>query len=127
MAEHTFTDFFLAILTGLLLILPGPYLGFGAIVLLALALGSLLRLVPEFLRMSFSAESTAAEHRGYAFKRLSISLLGRLFLAAAAVALLLPAARFMSMDSAFLTATVVLLVNAVRNAWFLLVHELPGH
>ncbi len=127
-AEHTFTDFYLVILAGLFLILPANFLAAGAILLLVFDGISVMRFVPEFFNVIFSGRAMDAEHRGYAISRLSISLAGRLFLAAASVELFLPSTiQLLSMEIGFFAGTIILLVNATRSAWFLLVHELPRH
>lgn len=96
--------------------------------MLGSAAGGLLRLTPEFYRVASPAHSANALHRSYAIKRLSVSFLGRLFLAVAAVILLAQGQQPVAVENGFFfAASVVLLVNATRNAWFLLVHELPGH
>ncbi len=126
--EPTFTDFYLVILAGLFLIVPANFLLPGAILLLAFDGIGLVRFFPEFFNVIFSGRAMDTEHRGYAITRLSVSLTGRLLLAAASVGLFLPSAiQRLSVEIGFFAGTIMLLANATRSAWFLLVHELPRH
>jgi hypothetical protein len=124
LAEHTFADLVQVLFLAVFFIAPGQRPSFYAtatILTVVLGLREPARRLWEALR-----DHDHAIHREHIIRRLWMSILGRAFLCAGGVAL------FLAHDSAFaveqdmiliFSGSLVLLIAAMRNAWFLMLQE----
>jgi hypothetical protein len=125
LAQQTFGDFVQVLFIGTFFIVPLPNAGFfGVAALLIVVLG-----LKESAGRVWQAwrDRGHAAHRGYFIRRFAMSLIGRALLVAGGLGLLLNAdsTAALRQDLLFVfSGSMALMIAALRNAWFLLVHEL---
>ncbi|MGA9852463.1 MAG: hypothetical protein WBR15_05970 [Gammaproteobacteria bacterium] len=125
LAQHTFADFVQVLFVGFFLSVPEMVPTFyGAAMLLIVAVS----LRPVWVQLSAAwRDRIHAPHRQHLLRRLGLSLLGRVLLLVGAGELLLLQPNLGTVrQSVFFvfSGSVVLLISAMRNAWFLLLQDL---
>ena len=125
LAQQTFGDFVQVLFIGTFFIVPlakPEFFGVAALLIVVVGLRELAMRFWEAWR-----DRSHAEHRSYFIRRMAMSLGGRLLLAVGGLGLLLDhdgiAAVWQDLMFVF-SGSVVLMIAALRNAWFLLIHEL---
>jgi hypothetical protein len=125
LAQQTFGDFVQVLFIGTFFIVPlakPEFFGVAALLIVVVGLREMAVRFWEAWR-----DRGHAEHRGYFIRRMAMSLLGRAMLAAGGLGLLFDhgdiAAVWQDLMFVF-SGSVVLMIAALRNAWFLLIHEL---
>lgn len=125
LAQQTFGDFVQVLFIGTFFIVPLPQPKFfGLAALLIVLVG--LKESGGRLWQSWRDRSHP-EHRAYFIRRFAMSLIGRALLVGGGLCLLLGDAGAHDVAQGLLSVfsgSVVLMIAALRNAWFLLVHEL---
>jgi hypothetical protein len=125
LAQLSFGDFVQVLFIGTFFIVPLVKPEFFGIVTVMIVAVGMRELVGRFLEAW--RDRAHAEHRSYIIRRMGLSLLGRLMLLSGGVGLLLwhDTRPDLLQDLMFVfSGSVVLLIAALRNAWFLLIHEL---
>lgn len=125
LAQHTFADFVQVLFVGFCFSVPKMVPTFyGAAMLLIVAVS----LQPVWAQLSAAwRDRSHALHRQHLLRRLSLSLLGRVLLLVGAGELLVRQPTLDSVQQSVFfvfSGSVVLLISAMRNAWFLLMQEL---
>jgi hypothetical protein len=124
LAEHTFADLVQVLFLSMFFIAPGQLPSFYATAtILTVAFG-----LREPARRLWDAwrDHTNATHRGHFIRRLWMSLLGRAFVCMGGIMLFLyhDSGAAVEQDMVFVfSGSLVLLIAAMRNAWFLLLQE----
>ena len=124
LSTHTFGDFVTIMFIGLFFIAPWPvqtYAAIGALITVIIAFVHTGQRALELLR-----EHGTIEHRKYLMARLRLTVLALLLLLIGAVSLLLPLIvnGFNAGMLFIFGGSVILLVSAMKNTWYLLAHEL---
>ncbi|HEY1771999.1 MAG TPA: hypothetical protein VGH91_02275 [Gammaproteobacteria bacterium] len=124
LAEHTFADLVLALFLGVFFIVPGQAPSFYSVaIVLVVAFG-----LREPVRRLWEAWRDRAHdsHREHYIRRLGLSMVGRGLLCWGGVTLFLyhDTGHAIENDMGYIfSGSVVLLIAAMRNAWFLLLQE----
>ena len=125
LAQQTFGDFVQVLFIGTFFIVPMPrpeFFGVAALLIVVVGLKESGGRFWEAWR-----DRGHAEHRSYFIRRFAMSLIGRALLVAGGLGLLLDhdGTAALRQDLLFVfSGSMGLMIAALRNAWFLLVHEL---
>lgn len=125
LSTHTFGDFVTIMFVGLFFIAPWPVATFPAIGTLITVVIAFVYTGKEILELFRSRGSQ--QHRRYLVARLRLTVIGLLLLFIGALNLGLPYIHVIGGDSSLIfifAGSVVLLVSAMKNTWYLLAHEL---
>ena len=124
LAEHTFADLVQVLFIGVFFAVPGQppgFYGFSMVAITGMGLREPLRRLLETWR-----DRDHVTHRRHFINRLGLSLLGRALLCVGGISLIFSHATAAQVESAMsyvFSGSVVLLIAAMRNAWFLILQE----
>lgn len=124
LAEHTFSDFLLVLFIGLFFSVPGEppqFYALATVVIVAAGIREPAQRVLEAWR-----DRGHATHRMYFLRRVGPSLLGRVLLLIGSASLYLHRADGTQVEQDmlwFFSGSLVPLIAAMRNAWFLILQE----
>ncbi|HEX7964405.1 MAG TPA: hypothetical protein VF651_01700 [Gammaproteobacteria bacterium] len=125
LAQQTFGDFVQVLFIGTFFIVPFDKPQFFGLAALMIVVAGLKESGGRFWQAW--SDRNHPEHRAYFMRRFAMSLLGRALLAGGGAGLLFGVVGGVQarQDLLFIfSGSVVLMIAALRNAWFLLVHEL---
>jgi len=125
LAQQTFGDFLQVLFVGLFYLVPLANARFFGITTLFIVVIGVKEMAQRFL--DAWRDRAHSQHRAYIIRRFGLSLLGRVMLALAGILLILQndTRAYAWQDLMFVfSGSVVLLIAAIRNAWYLLINEM---